>query len=73
MTKLKAIRMAMGLTQGEAARRAHLSPGWYNLIESGKLQASPRAREKLTRVFGMPAEDLLAKLSVDDLRQTTAQ
>lgn len=67
MKNLKVVRMAMGLSQGAAAKKVGLSPGWYSLIESGKLQASDRAKEKLTMVFGMPAEELLSDVKIERL------
>ncbi|MGI5838931.1 MAG: helix-turn-helix domain-containing protein [bacterium] len=50
--KLQLIRTYRGMTQKELAQQAGLSPGLIGQLETGKVQASLKTLDKLSRVLG---------------------
>jgi transcriptional regulator with XRE-family HTH domain len=56
---LKQLREARGLTQAELARRAGLSPITVRRLEDGTGDLLPMTAERLARVLGVKAEDLI--------------
>lgn len=66
---LKAIRGELGLSQGELARRAGLSPQYISDVEKGRARPSLRALEKIAAALGVPVARLLGSVAADTVVQ----
>lgn len=66
---LKAIRGELGLSQGELARRAGLSPQYISDAEKGRARPSLRALEKIAAALGVPVARLLGSVAADTVVQ----
>ncbi len=67
-SKLKVAREEQGLTQGELARAAGVSPGLIGQIEHGKVQPSLKTIEKLSEVLGTsPCYFIKDDIGIDDM------
>lgn len=62
---LKAVRGEQGLSQGELARRAGLSPQYISDVEKGRARPSLKALEKIAAALGVPVARLLGSTSAD--------
>lgn len=67
VTKLKVIRLSWRMSQTEAAKKAGLSQSWYSLIESGRLQPNEDQKERLSKAFGRPADELLSPIMLENV------
>ena len=52
-TKLRDLRMALGLKQAEAAARAGISASYLNLIEHNRRKVTPEVMERLADALGI--------------------
>lgn len=67
VTALKVIRLSRQLTQAKAAELTGVSPSWYSMIETGRLQPTNPVKERLSRVFGKPADELLKPITLENV------
>ena len=70
MLRIKALRLARGLSQWELSRSADMSQGRYGMVERGQIQPMPEEREALARALGAPAATLFRKVFRDRPRRT---
>jgi DNA-binding XRE family transcriptional regulator/quercetin dioxygenase-like cupin family protein len=56
--RLKAVRLASGMSLRELARRAEVSPSFISQIENGKSQPSVATLYVLSRIFGVTVDEL---------------
>jgi transcriptional regulator with XRE-family HTH domain len=69
MRRLRAERVALGLSQAELARRSGLNATTVCQAESGRFRPYPAQLRKLARALGVPAAravDLLLEVTGDD-------
>lgn len=57
-TRLRAARLARGLSQAELAVLAGLSPGWISLLERTPELMTSRAAQRLAAVLGVSEQEL---------------
>jgi transcriptional regulator with XRE-family HTH domain len=57
--RVRAIRLASGLTIGELAERSGLSKSFISMLENGKTNISATRLQRLAAVFGLGAADFL--------------
>jgi transcriptional regulator with XRE-family HTH domain len=57
-SRLRAARLARGLSQAELAARAGLSPGWISLLERTPSFITDRTAQRLSEVLGVPEQEL---------------
>ncbi|MDD5146912.1 MAG: helix-turn-helix transcriptional regulator [Candidatus Pacebacteria bacterium] len=69
VTVLKVVRLTRQWNQAKAAELAGISPCWYSLIESGRLQPTEAVKERISKAFGRPAEELLEPIKIKALAQ----
>lgn len=63
-TKLKAARIAMGLTQVELSNRVGIMPyPQISYIESGRLLPTPEVAEAIAEVLAVPTHELFPELN----------
>jgi transcriptional regulator with XRE-family HTH domain len=53
MTKLKKIRLLLGMTQKEVAKKLGITQAMYCYIENGKRNPSPQLAKKIEKLFGL--------------------
>jgi transcriptional regulator with XRE-family HTH domain len=69
MHRLRAERLARGLSQAELARRARLNPSTVCQAEAGRFRLYPSQLRKLAEALGVPEEhaaDLFSEVGSDD-------
>ena len=64
-TRIRALRTARGMAQGELARRAGVSPSYLNLIEHNRRRPGTRVTEALAKALQV-APDMLAEAAGDE-------
>lgn len=57
-SRLRAARLAKGLSQAELAARAGLSPGWVSLLERSPEFITERTAQRLGSVLEVSAQEL---------------
>lgn len=57
-TRIRAFRLARGMTQAELARRAGVSPSYLNLIEHNRRRVATTLLDELSAALGITAEAL---------------
>jgi len=58
MTRLRARRTELNLSQAELGRRMGIDPSIVRHVEAGRLKAYPRFRRVAAALLGMPEDDL---------------
>lgn len=64
LTKLRALRLAAGLSQKEVAERLGVSRQWYSLIDSGRLRPTEEMAAKIADIFGISADEILQPVKI---------
>ncbi|MGM9649099.1 MAG: helix-turn-helix domain-containing protein [Butyricicoccaceae bacterium] len=70
--RLRAQRMAKGLSQEATAERASLHPTYIGQLERGEKNATIESLEKVCRALELPLEQLFEHLLPQDAEQTSA-
>ena len=66
MKRIKAERLRRGWTQTDLGYHSRTSPADISRIETGRLKPYPGQLERLGRVLGVPAGDLLAPVDLQE-------
>lgn len=69
LTRLAAMRLAMGVPQKKMARDCGMGRTSYNQIERGRLKPSMELAERIEGVFGKPIHTLLESVTLKDLER----
>ncbi len=64
LLKIKAMRLAEGLNQAEAAKKLNMARTWYSLLENGRLTPTTPMKERMEEFFGETAEELLEPVKI---------
>jgi len=70
--RLRQLRKQTSLNQEEFAKAANLSKSYFSEVEHGKKKLGPSSRNKIAKVLGISADELLAFLSkpqISEVRQ----
>lgn len=67
--KIKQVREAKGIKQGEFASDLGLSQAAISQFESGARQPTPRTIEKICQVLGVTREELVGKEDVENFEK----
>ena len=65
LLKIKAMRLAEGLNQAEAAKKLNMARTWYSLLENGRLTPTIPMKERMKEIFGETAEELLKPVKIN--------
>lgn len=67
MTKMKAARLAKGLTLQEVGFRARVQAPHLSQIERGILRPYPKQVKRLARVLGLEVDEMLEEAEPEDV------
>ncbi len=66
MLKLTFEREKIGMSKAELSRKAGLDQSLISKIESGRIKPYPSEINRISYVLGLPAEQLLTEVSLDE-------
>lgn len=73
MRWLKFKRMALGMTQVDVAREAHISQGHYSDIESGRTRPHPKVCKQVAEAIHVTPEEFVSRIYGVDLREMSSR